>query len=57
MHLARVKMACYECSLGNLERAKDWLLEAKRLAGVVFVKHHVDTDDDLAALRAWVRFI
>ncbi len=57
MHTARINMACYECSLGNLEQAKNWLLEAKRLEGADYVRKHVNKDDELAALRAWVRFI
>ena len=57
MHLGRINLACYECSLGNLEKAKEWLLEARQFRGAEYVRRHVETESELANLRPWVRSI
>jgi tetratricopeptide (TPR) repeat protein len=46
----RYNLACYECQLGNLERAKDWLEKAFKLGDARKMKLAALDDQDLQPL-------
>jgi hypothetical protein len=46
----RYNLACYECQLGNLERAKDWLEKALKLGDTKAIKLAALEDPDLQPL-------
>ncbi len=51
----RTLLACYDCRLGNLGSAKDWLKQAKRIAGKQSVLKMCLGDRDLEPLQGWLK--
>ncbi len=51
----RYNLACYECQLGNLERAKEWLEAAFRLGHRDPMKQTALEDPDLEPLWSYLR--
>lgn len=51
----RTLLACYECRLGNLGSAKNWLKQAKRIAGKESVLKMCLGDSDLEPLQGWLK--
>jgi tetratricopeptide (TPR) repeat protein len=49
-HVLRYNLACYECQLGNLKQAWQWLEEAIDLAGAEDVRQQALDDPDLKPL-------
>ncbi len=48
-------LACYDCQLGNLEQAQDWLRKAVRLRSRDEIRSDALKDPDLAPLRDFVK--
>jgi tetratricopeptide (TPR) repeat protein len=53
-HLVLVRLAAYDCALGNLDRAKQWLKKGKKIAGKDGVRRLTVGDSDLAALQGYI---
>jgi len=50
--LIAYNLACYECQLGNLPQARDWLRQAFKLGNVRHLKQMSAQDADLEPLRS-----
>jgi hypothetical protein len=48
-------LACYECTLGNLQAAKNWLKRAKAIVGKDKIRQSALQDPDLRSLSNYVR--